>query len=200
VRLFVAVYPPPVALDHLAGAVSGLRLGAAVAAGQNPRLVARPLWHVTLAFLGEVAEHRVPRVVPALVAGIDGWRDRGGQPPLRLRLAGGGRFGRRRFTVLWVGLAGDLDGLVGLVGLGRSVRRGLRRGRLPHDRKPLHPHLTLARPGDRLSAEEVAADLSALSSYQGPAWELTELHLVRSTQGPRPAHESLARLPLAEPG
>ena len=190
----MAVYPPPVALDHLAGAVSGLRLGAAVAAGQNPRLVARPLRHVTLAFLGEVAEHRVPRVVPALVAGVDGWRDRGGQPPLRLRLAGGGRFGRHRFTVLWVGLAGDLGGLVGV---GRAVRRGLRRGRLPHDRKPLHPHLTLARPGDRLSADEVAADLSALSSYQGPEWELTELHLIRSSQGPQPAHESLARLPLA---
>ena len=58
-RLFVAVYPTEEALEHLAAAVSRLRLGAAAASGVNVRLTARPLWHVTLAFLGEVADERV---------------------------------------------------------------------------------------------------------------------------------------------
>lgn len=195
-RLFVAVYPPPAALDHLAGAVGRLRLGEAVAAGQNPRLAARPLWHVTLVFLGEVADERAADVAPALAAGVAGWRERGGQPPLRFRLAGGGRFGRRRFTVVWVGLAGDVEALAAV---GRWVRRGLRQARLRPDRRPLRPHLTLARPGDRLSAADLSADLSALAGYEGPEWSLESLRLVRSRLGPKPAHESLASVPLGGP-
>jgi 2'-5' RNA ligase len=196
VRLFVAVYPPPAALDHLAEQVGRLRLGAAVAAGRNPRLAARPLWHLTLAFLGEVAEDRAGAVPSALAAGIAGWRSRGGQAPLRVRLAGGGRFGRRRFTVLWVGLSGDL---AGLRSVSAAVRRGLRGARLPYDRKPLRPHLTLARPGDRLGADELAADVATLRDYQGPEWSVAAVDLVRSTLGPKPVHESLASVLLTEP-
>jgi 2'-5' RNA ligase len=203
VRLFVAVYPPPAALDHLAERVEQLRLGAAVAAGHNPRLAARPLWHLTLAFLGEVAEDRAPDVPPALAAGVARWRDRAGSrgggesTPLRFRLAGGGRFGRRRFTVLWVGLAGDLAGLRSLA---VAARQALRSARLPYDRKPLRPHLTLARPGDRLPVADLAADVAALRPYEGPEWTMSELHLVRSTLGPKPVHESVAVVPLAGPG
>jgi 2'-5' RNA ligase len=192
----MAVYPPPAALDHLAEQIGRLRLGAAAAAGRNPRLAARPLWHLTLAFLGEVAEDRAGAVLPALAAGVAKWRSGGRPVPPRVRLAGGGRFGRRRFTVLWVGLDGDLDGLRSLAA---AVRHGLRGARLPYDRKPLRPHLTLARPGDRLGAEEVAADVAALGSYQGPEWSVEAVHLVRSTLGPKPAHQSLATVPLADP-
>jgi RNA 2',3'-cyclic 3'-phosphodiesterase len=201
VRLFVALYPPAEALDHLADAVTRLRLGAAAAQGTNVRLAARPLWHVTLAFLGEVPEERVQAAQQAVSTAVGQWyastagpwrAAATGQP--RLRLAGGGTFGRRRFTLLWVGLAGDLDALRSLTG---AVRRRLRSNRIPHDRKPLRPHLTVARPGERLPPEDLAADLEALERYNGPAWAVGAVHLVRSHQGPRPVHEPLAAFPLA---
>lgn len=188
----MAVYPSEEALDHLAEEISRLRLGAAAASGTNVRLTARPLWHVTLAFLGEVPDERAPVAESALHAGVTGWREAGDGPPA-LRLAGGGRFGRRRFTVMWVGLCGDVDGLRSL---GNGVRRGLRRGRVPFDPKPLRPHLTFARPGDRLPEQDLSTDLAALERYEGPGWTVREVHLVRSHPGPTPVHEPFARVPL----
>lgn len=195
VRLFVAVYPPVEALDHFAAAVAGLRLGAATAAGTNVRLVARPLWHLTLAFLGEVPDDRAAAAAAALTEGVARWQAGDGDPPA-LRLTGGGRFGRRQSTVLWVGLAGDL---AALRSLGGTVRRELRRARLPFDRKPMRPHLTFARPGERLPPADLAADLATLTGYEGPEWTVEAVHLVRSQLGPKPVHDRLATVPLSLP-
>jgi 2'-5' RNA ligase len=195
VRLFVAVYPPAAAGADLEAVVGRLRLGAAAAGGANVGLTARPRWHLTLAFLGEVADGRAPEAATALAAGVSRWRAGGGSPP-RLRLAGGGRFGRRRFTVLWVGLTGDIEGLRRLAG---EVRRGLRRAGLPYDdRKPFRPHLTFARPGERLAAADLAADLASLAEYAGPWWRVDAVALMRSQLGPKPVHEPIAATPLAE--
>lgn len=192
-RLFVAIYPSEEALDQLAAAVTGLRLGAATAAGKTVGLTARERWHVTLAFLGEVPEESVAAAGAAVYDAVTRWRANGGQAPA-LRLAGGGRFGRRRFTVLWVGVTGDVDGLRAL---STAVRRALRRHDLPCDGKPLRPHLTLARPGERLPDSDLTADIQALAAYQGPGWTLDAVHLMRSHLGPRPVHEPVATVPLA---
>lgn len=192
-RLFVAVYPPPAALDHLAATIARLRLGEAAAAGTNVRIVARPLWHVTLAFLGEVGDDRVADTTAAVAAGVDRWRQADRPAPV-LRLAGGGRFGRGSFTILWVALAGDIAGFHALA---TAVRRELRRARLRIDRKPLRPHLTLARPGGRLAAEDLAVDLQALRRYEGPEWTVESVHLMHSNTGPDPSHHRIAATPLA---
>jgi 2'-5' RNA ligase len=192
VRLFVAAYPPAHACAHLAAAVETLAVGRAAAAGVNARLAPQTNWHVTLAFLGDVPDERADAARAALDAALAGWR--GGRP--ELWLGGGGRFGRGRFTVLWVGLRGEVGALTGL---GTAVRRELRRSRLPSDHKPLRPHLTLARPGDRV---DVVDDLAELRRYEGPRWELPELRLVRSHLGPKPAYDNLAtaQIPSRPPG
>ncbi|MFG1801713.1 2'-5' RNA ligase family protein [Micromonospora carbonacea] len=110
-----------------------------------------------------------------------------------LRLGGGGSFGRGRFTVLWVDVRGDVEALRVLA---RLVRAGLRRGRLPYDEKPFTPHLTIARPGDRVDRADVAADREALHDYLGPPWPATELVLVRSHQGPKPTYDRVAAWPI----
>jgi 2'-5' RNA ligase len=189
VRLFVAAYPPAAALDDLALRIDGLRVGQAAAAGVNTRLAARSLWHVTVAFLGEVDEkHR-----DAAIAAVD-LAAQETEASAILRLAGGGTFGRGNFTTMWVGLAGDVAGLQSLAG---TVRAKLRRTRLQFDRKPFRAHLTIARPGKRLPRDEVDADVAALATYAGPNWPLTELVLVESHQGPHPTHVPLHRAPLA---
>ncbi len=191
-RLFVALYPPADALDHLADAVEQLRLGRAAADGTNVRLTARPLWHITLAFLGEVPADRAPVAGDALREAVTQWSQGAVGRPV-LRLAGGGRFGRRRFTILWVGLAGDVEALTSLAGV---VRRQLKRHRVSYDRKPFRPHLTFARPGDRLPEADLQADVATLDRYEGPDWTVEALHVVRSYQGPNPTHESIVTAPL----
>jgi 2'-5' RNA ligase len=98
---------------------------------------------------------------------------------------------------VWAGVHGDLDGLRDLTG---AVRRELRRAKLPYDGKPLRPHITLARPGDRLPPELIAADLAALAAYDGPQWTVDEVRLVRSHLGPKPRYEPVGRFTLAPPG
>ena len=191
-RLFVAVYPPADAVADLTARMARLRVGAASAAGINVRLADPAHLHVTLAFLGDVEADRLIEVESVLGLAAETLRDVRGSSP-RLRLGGGGRFGRDRFTVLWVDLLGEVEALHVL---GRLIRLGLRRARLPHDDKPFRPHLTIARPGDRIDHADVEADREALADYTGPEWPATELVLVRSHPGPNPTYDRLAAWPL----
>jgi 2'-5' RNA ligase len=180
-RLFVAAYPPAEACDHLAERLAGLEVSRAEV---NTRLARRENWHVTLAFLGEVPDERTPDAEAAVSRAAAG-------PPVSLRLAGGGRFGRGRFTVLWVGVEGD-----GLDDLARRVRREIKKTRLPYDNRPFRPHLTVARPGDKLDRTVIEADRSSLVSYEGPSWPITEISLMRSHLGPKPTYDRLGGWPL----
>ncbi|MFI6261758.1 RNA 2',3'-cyclic phosphodiesterase [Micromonospora sp. NPDC051006] len=191
-RLFVAVCPPAEAVDHLSAQIAGLRIGAAAAAGINVRLADPAHVHLTLAFLGDVEEARLVEVESALGLAAEWFRDGRDASP-RLSLGGGGRFGRDRFTVLWVDVRGEVEALATLA---RLVRSRLRHARLPHDEKPFRAHLTVARPGDRLDRADIEADRATLDGYQGPDWPATELLLVRSHLGPRPRYDRLAAWPL----
>jgi 2'-5' RNA ligase len=179
VRLFIAVDPPMTAQDQLAEVTAGLAVTRAGA-----RVTARALWHVTLAFIGDVPDERVDAAAGALDAAVVGQ-----EPPL-LRIAGGGRFGRGKFTVLWAGIEGDLGPLR------KAVARELKRARLPYDAEKFHPHLTIARPGDRVPVDE---DVAVLKGYDGPQWTVDEVRLVRSYLGPKPRYETLHVARLGQP-
>lgn len=169
-RLFVAVRPPGVAVDHADGAVAPVR-----ARHPDLRWVPAQRWHLTLAFYGEVPEGTVDGVramVERRVAGA-------GQ--LRLQLAGAGEFTRR---AVWLGLAGDVERLRALA---RSVTL---------ERRPYRPHLTVARVRGGVDAGPAVAELAG---YVGPAWTADAVHLVRSRLGPAPAYDDIATWPLQPP-
>ncbi len=187
-RLFVAVYPPPAVVEHLRARITELQVGRAAGAGARVRLADLTQAHVTLAFLATVAADRLGAVERSLDQAARRSRDSWPAPP-RLRLAGGGTFGQGRSTVIWVDLRGEV---AELHRLGRLVRSRLRASDLRHDEKPLRPHLTVARPGDRLPAAEVAADVTALQTYEGPQWSARELVLTRSQPGSAPSYRRLA--------
>jgi 2'-5' RNA ligase len=191
-RLFIAVAPSAEAVDHLGVVVDGLRVSLANAPGRSTRLTRRENWHITVAFLGEVATARVPvaaAVMQEVAAGL---------VPLRLHVAGGGTFGGRRDPILWAGIGGEVDALRRLA---RLLQRSLRRARLPVDERPPRPHLTIARPGSRVTPDDIAADVAALTAYEGPQWTAAALHLMRSEivqlpTGPAPQYTVVATAPL----
>lgn len=189
-RLFAAVYPSGPALEDLARAVDGLAISRASEDGVNARVTDRALWHVTLAFIGEVPDDRCADASRAL----DRAAERVAATKPVLRVAGGGRFGRGRFTVLWAGLGGDAAGL-GVIAA--AVRHELRAGKLPFDRKHFNAHLTLARPGDRVPEETLRGDIAVLDRYRGPQWTCHEIALVASHLGPHPQHEIRHVAPIA---
>ncbi|MFI6762756.1 RNA 2',3'-cyclic phosphodiesterase [Micromonospora sp. NPDC050417] len=200
-RLFVAIHPPPEALNDLVWMVERLRVGAAAASGANVRLTAPEDLHLTVVFIGEVRDDQLPGVRRALDRAAGSWRPpsgTGGSVEVvgvpRLRLGGGGLFGSATDGVLWVGLRGDVDALHAV---SLAARRELSDCEVAQDPRPYAPHVTLARPGRRLSPEDVEADRGALDGYLGPSWPVTELALVRSNPpGHRPRYDRLAAWPL----
>ena len=180
-RLFVALTPPAEVVAELRASTSPLRELAPDLRWTRPEQ-----WHLTLAFLGEVADeardnltHRLGRVAAR-------------HPPLSLSLGGGGRFGHQ---VLWTAVQGDRDGLRRLAD---SVRAAARRSGLPVEPRPYRPHLTLAR---ATGPADLRPLVERLVPGSGQPWVATELHLVRSHLGAGPErsarHESLASWPLS---
>jgi 2'-5' RNA ligase len=180
-RLFIAAYPSAEAVAHLSAQLAQLALGRPAEPGRSLRLTRPDTWHVTLAFLGEVPDDRADAASGALLS-----------VPIKIKMAGGGRFGRGKFTTVWAGLDGDVPALRELA---TDTRKALKRARLPFDRKPFRPHVTLARPGDRLPAEELARDLAVLGAYEGPQWSVDDVRLTRSHLGPDPVYETVAQAP-----
>ncbi|MFD7258576.1 RNA 2',3'-cyclic phosphodiesterase [Streptomyces sp. NPDC059874] len=190
-RLFVAVLPPPAAVEELAQALEGLR-------DDRLRWTAQAGWHFTLAFLGEVRDELLPELHVRLA------RAAHRTAPFTLRLHGAGHFGDR---ALWVGAAGDLDGMRMLA---ERADAAARRAGVPMGQHHRYtPHLTLGRSRDikRDHPDQGQGDglrhyLEGLASFEGTAWQVGELSLVRSNlptsgiPGEQPRYETVAAWPL----
>ena len=176
-RLFVGVVPPSAALDDLDAACAPFRL-----ARDDLRWTGRELWHLTLAFLGEVSEERLTRLAPWLQRAAE--RNRA----FTLRVAGGGAFSNpARANVLWSGFGGDRQALAELASTVAAAAR--RAGVAPPDAyREFTPHLTLAR---CRAPADVRPIVGVLDAYQGPGWAVEEIYLIRSTLSRAPRYETL---------
>jgi RNA 2',3'-cyclic 3'-phosphodiesterase len=185
-RLFVAIAPPPAVLDELetlAAPLQALRL--------DLRWTSRAAWHVTLAFLGEVDELALSRLLPRL--------ERAARRHARISLAfeGAGAFpAAHRANVLWSGLSGDRNALAALAD---SVAAGASRaGATPPDKgRRFQPHLTLAR---CRTPADVTGLVGEFAGFQGRQWQADRIHLVRSQlgaeNGKAPRYTSVEHWPL----
>jgi RNA 2',3'-cyclic 3'-phosphodiesterase len=186
-RLFVAIAPPPAVLDELDALARPLRMSR-----PDLRWTHIAAWHVTLAFLGQVDEAAVARLLPRLERAARRHRC------FPLAFCGAGAFpSAGRANVLWSGLSGDRGALARLA---ESVSAGASRaGAPPPDQgRRFQPHLTLAR--CRMPAD-VTELVAALAGFRGQAWTADRVHLVRSRLGAtdQPRYSTLASWPLRAP-
>jgi len=141
--------------------------------------------HVTLRFLGEVAESRLQNLSArwraAAAAGV----------PAMLEAGGLGTFPPRgRPRVLWVGLRDCSEG--SLAALAGDLEREARDAGFPAEERPFSPHLTLARAAADAAPRRPQAAVPALGSFR--AGELT---LFRSVPGRGGAvYTALERYPI----
>ncbi|WP_051712215.1 RNA 2',3'-cyclic phosphodiesterase [Spirillospora albida] len=165
-RLFVAVVPPPDILDELEEAVSPVR-----AEVPELRWIRRELLHVTLAFLGEVDDRTLDRLLPRLERAV------GRHERPTLSLAGAGAFpgSGAHARVLWTGLYGDRRRLARLAA--SVAAAGRRAGTLPDKHRSFRPHLTLAR---SRTPVDVRPLLESLAAFAGGPWTAESVQLVRS--------------------
>jgi 2'-5' RNA ligase len=179
VRLFFAIELQTPVLEGLGrlGAVEDL----------DYRWVDARQLHVTLAFLGEQPESALPLLerVGATAAASS--------PRLKLKLGEPGSFGPRRAPrVLWIGLDGDVPGLLALQS---RLDAGLRAAGFALEDREFRPHVTLARRRPNASSAPLAWPPRTI---QRSAFEVHHLTLFQSRLSPRGAtYVVLKAFPLA---
>lgn len=197
-RLFTALVPPPDVLAHLGVALRPWTAGDR-GSDRPVRWTEPDMWHVTLAFYGELPDGALPELVSSLEEGL------GAVPAPTLRLRGAGSFAGRTLRVGVAGVAeADTRSLARLLAVAKDVAVGLTPTAEPRERNKAH--LTVARaaqaPRQRRSAV-LDAVVRALSVYESPSWHAGSAVLVRSRLGEGrrggPLHEVVAELQVGAP-
>lgn len=171
VRCFIAVELPEEIKKGLEDLQAQLKSG-----GQFPAKWVDPYSiHLTLKFLGDVAQDRLDEITAAMEEASRGIS------PFNLEVKGLGVFPNpRRVQVAWVGVGGEVEKLANLQQ--RLESRLAPLGFAPENRR-FTPHLTLARLRDRASAEERQrfGQLITESEFEaGYSWPVTAVNLMRS--------------------
>ncbi|HEX5042832.1 MAG TPA: RNA 2',3'-cyclic phosphodiesterase [Candidatus Polarisedimenticolaceae bacterium] len=179
-RLFLAVELPGALRRALAEVQESLRRSE-----EGWRWVRPEGLHVTLRFLGEVAQERVPALSPL-------WRAAAAaaaEP--EVEVGGLGTFPPRgRPRVLWVGLRDRSGG--NLAALAAALEEAARGAGFTPEQRAFAPHLTLARAASGAAPRRPGTEVGTLGAF--PAGELT---LFRSVPGRGGAvYTALERYPL----
>jgi 2'-5' RNA ligase len=118
--------------------------------GADVRWVGFPGMHLTLKFLGEVAEESLPAIGRVMKEAARA------HAKFPLVLQGTGSFpGGQNPRVLWVGIREE----PGLMSLERELEDGLEAEGYPRETRPFHPHLTLGRVGGRTRVQAALLEL-----------------------------------------
>ena len=183
-RLFVAVSPGNELCERIEQALETLR-----PLSPSSKWVRAENCHITLAFLGQVDDAKVP----AVAAAVEGAA--AGHAPLSLRFGSGGSFGRtRRPRVLWASVTGDTDALAAVQ---KAVVEALAPLGFPPEDRAFTAHLTLARARDQGGDAGLAACAEALQAIDLGETRVDEVILFRSdlsAAGPR--YTPVIRAPL----
>lgn len=187
-RLFTALELPQPWREDLGRA--GAELGR-VGAG-DVKAVPPDLMHLTLVFLGYQDAGSLSRIEAALYSAASQ------VPPFHLTLGRVGCFGQpHRLQVVWVGLMTEPPELQQLH---QAIALQLEIMAIPFDRKPLVPHITLARmrrASDRNTSRQVYATMQRLSVPTGASTEVTEFVLMESILSRSgPQYQVVGRFPL----
>lgn len=172
-RLFIAIELD----DAVLAAIGGLQIELRKRGLDRLRWTRSEGIHLTLKFLGETPESRVPAIREAIKKGAAGHRRH------RLSLGRLGTFGgRRNPRVLWVDLEGDVERLRALQ---ESIDGELAAVGFEKEKRRFSPHLTLARVRPETArdvAEPIARALESMSVPQADV-SVAEVSLMQSTLG-----------------
>jgi 2'-5' RNA ligase len=164
-RLFIAVPIDESVRSNLA------RVGTAAEA-RGVRWVLPDNLHLTLAFLGEVEERRLPLLEDAVYAATEAE-----STALHLGAQGIGAFpSEAAVKVLWAGVVGEV---ARLIALRQRLVVTLKREGFDVDPQRYHPHITLAR---FRWPQPLPARLARLQEYG--EWQAGEIHIVESRLHP----------------
>jgi 2'-5' RNA ligase len=184
-RLFLAIELTDAAREAIAAEQERIAVRLRSSSGR-PRFVKPEHMHLTLVFLGEVADERVPAIVEAGATPI-------AQSSFVVGFGGIGTFPPRGAPrVLWLGV---VEGEREVIALQAAVAARLVSLGVPPEARPFHPHLTLARWRDGQGADRPPAEAGTPKTIARVEVRTVTLFQSRlSSNGP--TYTALAQAPL----
>lgn len=180
-RTFIAIDLSPEIKNRLTAAVKQLK---PLATGI--KWVAPENYHLTLKFLGEVAEPRV-EVIKAVLDELVGKYQK-----FSLVARGTGSFppGQSRMRVIWVGLEAGPE----LLSIQAELEEALSRQGFEREERPFSPHLTIGRAREPQKQDRLKAELDRLGQQEFGAMEVKEIELFQSILRPEgPEYRIISR-------
>ena len=176
VRTFVAVTLEPEVLRALEEAQGRLR---ALDGGRACRWIGADGIHLTLHFLGDVPEGRLPAVFEAVARGCRCFA------PIDIGIVGLGCFPNlRQPRIVWAGVHEETGRLIDLQ---RAIGQELARVGYPPERRPFTPHLTIGRvrrDAARGDAAALGRSVSAQPQEVLAKMRVERVHVIKSDLGP----------------
>lgn len=190
-RLFAAVVPPEEAAEDLADFLQPRQVATADLPARL-RWTMPHQWHVTLAFMPEVAQRCLEDLDERLTRACAKRR------PMPMRLAGAGAFPHIPLAkVVWAAVEMEDADREELRRLSVGCRAAAAKSGADVEGGRFHPHVTLARLG---RPADVHRWVDVLSTYDGPAWVADQVCLFASHLGQghrgRPRYELIGRYQL----
>jgi 2'-5' RNA ligase len=182
-RLFTGLDLPPEVIQSLDRLVDQLRPTARIKWSPPANL------HVTIRFIGEWPEARLPDLHAALSA-------LPGHPAIPIQIRNLGFFPNPRSPrIFWAGVEAGPD----LAALAAETDRALDSLGLPPEGRPYSPHLTLARIKDPVPLQPLSEAIAALPSLDFGSFTAAAFFLYSSRQGPAGSvYTKLAEFPLSK--
>jgi len=167
-RIFIAIEIPNNIKTALTEAQLGLKgAGAVDASWPHSEGI-----HLTLKFLGEISESKVPDIMSGLLHAV------GGIGPFRLEVRGIGTFPNpQNARVVWVGLSGDVEKLAHLRS---TVENALNSIGFKRDDRAFTPHLTLGRIKNIRSRDRWLKTLAEAKDFHLPGFDVASVSLIKS--------------------
>jgi len=187
-RAFAAVNLDETLRERLADAQRRLKQS-----GADVRWTGRQGLHITLKFLGDVAEDCIPAISGAIRGALDGCE------PFRLRLQGAGSFPPRGAPrVIWVA-SGEGEGR--LAEMAERLEDALEPLGFAREQRAFAAHVTLGRVKSPRERERLMEGVAALAGEEFGEMTVERAALMRSRLTPQGAiYSPVEEFPLARPG
>ena len=168
-RLFVALEIPGAVRENLADLLKTLR-----AVSPQTRWVRPENLHVTLKFIGEVPETKLPGI-RGVLAGVRS------EQPVTLDFRGLGFFPNEKHPrVFWAGIEASPN----LKILAAEIEQAIEKLGIPREKRPFSPHLTLARFEPQRLAEQLRNAIQENAARDFGSWRTSQFHLIESKLKP----------------
>jgi RNA 2',3'-cyclic 3'-phosphodiesterase len=167
IRTFIAVHIPDTVRRDIGALIEGLR----PAAGGDVKWVRPESLHLTLKFLGDVEEGRIPAVGTKVETAVSS------RPAFDVALGGTGAFPNpRRPSVLWIGVPQGAEPMAALAGDIESALAGLG---FEREKRPFSAHLTIGRVRPAGNAGRTVERM-AEKGFKSDPFKVDSIHLMKS--------------------